>query len=217
MEQNTTFLENEKRNKNEIIPENKNTNENISKNNNITIKENINKNEIILENNINKKFPNSNINNNMSNNINDNNISNNINDNEMKYELSEKRKERKKMELKTVDVVAQELLESKDENDLKEYLFDQLQLLDQKMRINQKFQLLEKAINQLNKDHIELRKCNTAVSRALNKKVVENFNLDNKLKNLNNEVEKIIKNINYHEYMGDCYKEELNKLKENNC
>ena len=120
------------------------------------------------------------------------------------------------MELKTVDVVATELLQSKDENDLREYLFDQLQLLERKKRIDNKLAQMENTINQLSHDKLELRKCNTIVSRALNKKVVDYYNIDKKMKNLNSEIEKVVNSIHYHEYMGDCYKEELNKIKENN-
>ena len=44
-------------------------------------------------------------------------------------ELDEREKERKKIELKTLDGVEQEMLQSKNENDLRGYLIDQLQLL----------------------------------------------------------------------------------------
>ena len=210
-----------KRNYLSIINQNKNFLEN---NNNVNdANDTINNNNSILEN--------SNITNN-NNNINTNNIiektqsqqmtadENEIKNNNTQNEISEKEKERlkerKKMELKTVDVVATELLQSKDENDLREYLFDQLQLLERKKRIDNKLSQMENTINQLSHDKLELRKCNTIVSRALNKKVVEYYNIDRKMKNLNSEIEKVVNNIHYHEYMGDCYKEELNKIKENN-
>lgn len=130
-------------------------------------------------------------------------------------ELDKREKERKKMELKTVDVVAQELLQSKDENDLREYLFDQLQLLQEKKIIEYKLGQMKNTINQLNRDKIDLRKCNAAVSRALNKKIVEDFNRNRELEKLSKDIDKVIKNINYYEYMGDLYKEELKKLKVN--
>jgi len=88
-------------------------------------------------------------------------------------ELDEREKMRKKIELKTVDEVAQELLQSKDENNLREYLFDQLQLLHQKKIIEYKLGQMKNTINQLNRDKIDLRKCNVVVSRALTK--IENW------------------------------------------
>lgn len=218
MNQNNTFHEN--KNRNEIaISHNERNNDSIFKNrNNLEIKNinntntvNNNNNEIIFQNNSNNNVSSHNNIINDNNNIRINDIGDNKN-----IKLSEREKERKKMELKTVDVVAQELLLSKDENDLREYLFDQLQLLDKKRRINLKFIQMENAINQLTKDHIELRRCNTGVTRALNKKYVENFNLDKKLNKLNNDINNVTRNINFHEYMGDCYKEELDKIKGNN-
>jgi hypothetical protein len=213
----------QKRNYLSIINQKKNFLENTNNNNdNDTI-------NIINNNNNNPILENSNITNN---NINTNNIiektqsqqmtvdENQIKNNKTQNEISEKEdervKERKKMELKTVDVVATELLQSKDENDLREYLFDQLQLLERKKRIDNKLAQMENTINQLSHDKLELRKCNTIVSRALNKKVVDYYNIDKKMKNLNSEIEKVVNSIHYHEYMGDCYKEELNKIKENN-
>jgi len=193
------------------------------------LENNNNNNESINKNNNNPIIENSNISNN---NINTNNIientqnqqmavdENEINNNKAQNENSEKEKERinerKKMELKTVDVVASELLQSKNENDLREYLFDQLQLLERKKRMDNKLAQMENTINQLSNDKLELRKCNTIVSRAFNKKVIEYYNIDKKMKNLNSEIEKVVNSIHYHEYMGDCYKEELNKIKENN-
>ena len=133
---------------------------------------------------------------------------------------NERIKERKKCELKTVDKVAQELLESKNENELKEYLFTQLRLLDQQKRIDNHNELIKNrinnTINQLNNDKIELRKCNTAVTRALNRKTVECFNLENKEKKLEIEINNVKDSINYHAYIGDLYNEKLKVLKENN-
>ena len=128
-------------------------------------------------------------------------------------ELDEREKMRKKIELKTVDEVAQELLQSKDENNLREYLFDQLQLLHQKKIIEYKLSQMKNTINQLNRDKIDLRRCNEVVSRALNKKTVEDVKKNRELEKLNVDIGKVIKNIQYHEYMGDLYKEELKRLK----
>ena len=124
----------------------------------------------------------------------------------------ERQAERKKVELKTVDVVAKELLESRNEEELKEYLFNQLQLLDKKKRTDVQNSQIEEHIKKLVNDHVELRKCNIAVSRVLNKKIVENYSLDNKMKTLENEIKKVTQNICYHEYMGDLYNEQLKKF-----
>ena len=128
-------------------------------------------------------------------------------------ELDEREKMRKKIELKTVDEVAQELLQSKDENNLREYLFDQLQLLHQKKIIEYKLSQMKNTINQLNRDKIDLRRCNEVVSRALNKKTVEDVKKNRELEKLNVDIGKVIKNIQNNEYMGDLYKEELKRLK----
>ena len=111
-------------------------------------------------------------------------------------------------------------MESKNENELKDYLFTQLRLLDQQKRIdNHNEQIknrINNAINQLNNDKIELRKCNTAVTRALNRKTVECFNLENKKKKLENEIKNVKDSINYHACIGDLYNQKLKVLKENN-
>ena len=187
------------KNNNPILENNNITNNNIS-NNNIS-NNNINTNNI-RENTQNQQMT-----------VDENEIKNNKTQNEISEKEKEREKERKKMELKTVDVVANELLQSKDENDLREYLFDQLQLLERKKRIDNKLSQMENTINQLSNDKVQLRKCNTIVSRALNKKVIDYYNIDKRMKNLNSEIEKVVNSIHYHEYMGDCYKEELNKIK----
>jgi len=197
--------------KKKFLENNNNNNESINKNNNNPIieKSNISNNNIntnlIIENTQNQQMA-----------VDENEINKNKAHNENSEKEKERINERKKMELKTVDVVASELLQSKNENDLREYLFDQLQLLERKKRMDNKLAQMENTINQLSNDKLELRKCNTIVSRAFNKKVIEYYNIDKKMKNLNSEIEKVVNSIHYHEYMGDCYKEELNKIKENN-
>ena len=197
----------------------------ISNTNQLQVQENINNynnNEYIYNNN--NTNNNRNINNNLNNNINNNNANNSNNENIQERQVNNERelerlKERKKMELKTADKAAQELLESKNQNELKEYLFRQLVLLDQKKNDEQQKEKINNqinaSINQLNKDKIELRKCNTAVSRALNRKTVEHFQLDNKVKNLENEVKKVRESINYHAYQGDLFHNHLKNLKGN--
>ena len=200
----------------------RNHNELISHTNQLQVPENIN------NYNNNNEFASSNNNRNINNNINSNNNDNNANNSNPKNiqirqinnerEL-ERLKERKKIELKTADKVAQELLEFKNQNELKEYLFRQLLLLDQKNNDEQEKEKINNqinaSINQLNNDKIELRKCNTAVSRALNRKIVEHFLLYNKVKNLENEVKKVRESINYHAYQGDLFHNHLKNLKGN--
>ena len=180
---------------------------NINNNNNHINNSNINvpntKNNIINNNNNNKK-------------INEQNVENNNNNNEVVVVVDEKEKlrieERKKKELKTVNEVAKELLESRNENELKEYLFDQLQLLDKKKRIDEKYSEMKEHIDKLNKDQIELRRCNLIVSRGLNKKVVEDARLGNKVKELEKEINVVRNSIRDHESIGDRFNEALKNL-----
>ena len=129
----------------------------------------------------------------------------------------ERMNERKKMELKTVDKVAQELLESRNQDELKEYLFGQLLLLNEKKKGDNEKEIIQNkingAINQLDKDFLELRKCNTVVSRVLNKKIIENCNIDNRMKKIENEINKVKESLNYHAYMGDLYNEKLKNIR----
>jgi len=104
-----------------------------------------------------------------------------------------------------VDIIAQELVQSKNEEELKEYLFEQLQLLDIKKRNDQRINILNETINQLNKDKRDLRKCNTVVSQSLNKKLVENHKIDLRIKKLEEEIDKVKGNIKYYEALGDYY------------
>ena len=133
----------------------------------------------------------------------------------MKEKSKESKKEKKK-ELKTVDEVAKELLESRNENELKEYLFDQLQLLDKKKRIDCQYSQMREHIDKLTKDQIELRKCNVVVSRALNKKTVENVTLDNQVKKLEKEINRVNNSIIEHDAMGNLFRKQLEEIKKNN-
>ena len=129
------------------------------------------------------------------------------------YKNEKEKKENPKNELKTVDIVAQALISAKNENELKEYLFFQLQFLDNKKRNEKKIEIIKNTINQLDKDKKDLRKCNIGVSRALNKKLVENYKLDMEIKKIENDIEKLRNNIKYYENLGDNYIQELNKIK----
>jgi hypothetical protein len=171
---------------------------------------------VIDNSNINVPNTKNNIINNNNNRINEQNVVNNKNNNEVVVVVDEKEKrrieERKKKELKTVNEVAKELLESRNENELKEYLFDQLQLLDKKKRIDEKYSEMKEHIDKLNKDQIELRRCNLIVSRGLNKKVVEDARLGNKVKELEKEINVVRNSIRDHESIGDRFNEALKNL-----
>ena len=154
------------------------------------------------------------------------NLNNEINKNENKFgaknnninELQFIRKEesdikdKAKTELKIVDILAQELVQLKNEEELKEYLFEQLQLLDIKKRNDQNINILNDAINQLNKDKRDLRKCNTIVSLSLNKKLVENYKIDLRIKKLEEDIDKVKGNIKYYEALGDYYISQIKNL-----
>ena len=154
------------------------------------------------------------------------NLNNKINKNENKFgaknnninELQFIRKEesdikdKAKTELKIVDILAQELVQLKNEEELKEYLFEQLQLLDVKKRNDQNINILNDAINQLDKDKRDLRKCNTIVSLSLNKKLVENYKIDLRIKKLEEDIDKVKGNIKYYEALGDYYISQIKNL-----
>lgn len=190
-----------------------------TRNSRININNNHN-NSHIINSNINvQNTNNSIIINNNNNRINEQNIDYNNNNNEVVVVVDEKERqrieERKKKELKTVDEVAKELLESRNENELKEYLFDQLQLLDKKKRIDEKYSEMKEHIDKLNKDQCELRRCNKIVSRGLNKKIVEDSRLGNKVKKLENEINVVKNSIRDHESIGDKFMEALKHLQNN--
>ena len=154
------------------------------------------------------------------------NLNNKINKNENKFgaknnninELQFIRKEESdiknkvKAELKIVDILAQELVQLKNEEELKEYLFEQLQLLDVKKRNDQNINILNDAIIQLDKDKRDLRKCNTIVSLSLNKKLVENYKIDLRIKKLEEDIDKVKGNIKYYEALGDYYISQIKNL-----
>ena len=154
------------------------------------------------------------------------NLNNKINKNEKKFgaknnninELQFIRKEesdiknKAKAELKIVDILAQELVQTKNEEELKEYLFEQLQLLDIKKRNDQNINILNDAIIQLDKDKRDLRKCNTIVSLSLNKKLVENYKIDLRIKKLEEDIDKVKGNIKYYEALGDYYISQIKNL-----
>ena len=116
-----------------------------------------------------------------------------------------KEEERKKLELKTVDKVTEEILESKNQEDLKQYLFNQLVLLDDKKDKDGKIQELIERIDNLEKDRTSLAKCLHTIIRPVNKNTCKINKLDNKIKELNDDIVKVSGNIKYLEYMGNLF------------
>jgi hypothetical protein len=108
-----------------------------------------------------------------------------------------------------VDDIAPELLKSKNEEELKKILFDQLVLLDQKKRKEKNMEQIEQILNNLENDNKDLLKCQKVVSRALNKKIYCKSTMDMKLKELENEIMKTNGRIEYYQMLGDYYKNEL--------
>ena len=121
-----------------------------------------------------------------------------------------KEEERKKLELKTVDKITEEILESKNQEDLKQYLFNQLVLLDDKKDKDKKIQEVIEKIDNLEKDRTSLAKCLHTIIRPVNKNTSKINKLDNKIKELNDDIVKVSGNIKYLEYMGNLF---LNMIK----
>ena len=110
-----------------------------------------------------------------------------------------------------VDEIAPELLKSKDEEELKKILFNQLVLLDQKKRKDKNMEQIAQILYNLENDNIDLLKCQKVVSRALNRKIYSKSTMDMKLKELENEIMTTNGRIEYYQIVGDYYKSELNK------
>ena len=108
-----------------------------------------------------------------------------------------------------VDDFARELLKSKNEEELKKILFLQLFLLDQKKRNDKNIEQIEQSLNILEKDNKDLLKCQNGVLRALNKKIHSKSITDMKLRELEDEINKINERIEYYQMLGDYYKNEM--------
>ena len=133
------------------------------------------------------------------NNININNNINNIQDNNKEIE-------RKKLELKNIDTMAEESLNSKDEKDLKEYLFIQLYLLEIKKEKNRKILEIQNKINHLDYDYNDLNKCCNTIIKPINKRTKILNNINNEINDLKIEIDKAHGRIKYYEYYGNIYK-----------
>ena len=116
-----------------------------------------------------------------------------------------KEEERNKLELKTVDQIAEELLNSKDQEELKKYLFIQLLFLNEKYKKDKIFQKIKEQINLLDKDYLSLVKCQKTIPRPINKKKFEISELDNKNSELKEEIKKKKESIQFLEYILSVY------------
>ena len=146
-------------------------------------------------------------------NININNIRNNKieevnsrkNMNEKRNIENSKEEERNKLELKTVEQIAEELLKSKDQEELKKYLFIQLLFLNEKYKKDKIFQKIKEQINLLDIDYHSLDKCQKTISRPINRNKFKISELDNKNSELNKEIEKKKESIQFLEYILSLY------------
>ena len=145
-------------------------------------------------------------------NINFNNINNKIEEVNSRNNINEKRnientkgEERNKLELKTVDQIAEELLNSKDQEELKKYLFIQLLFLNEKYKKDKIFQKIKEQINLLDIDYLSLDKCQKTIPRPINKNKFKISELDNKNSELNKEIEKKKESIQFLEYILSVY------------
>ena len=153
------------------------------------------------------------INTNYNTNANINNINNNkIEEVNSRNNINEKRnientkgEERNKLELKTVDQIAEELLNSKDQEELKKYLFIQLLFLNEKYKKDKIFQKIKEQINLLDIDYLSLDKCQKTIPRPINKNKFKISELDNKNSELNKEIEKKKESIQFLEYILSLY------------
>lgn len=117
-----------------------------------------------------------------------------------------------KNNLLDVDTLANELLKTKSEEELKKVLLPQLLLLDHKKRKDKTIEEMKQVIDMLDIDKNDLIKCQKGVVRALNKKINSNNQLNITVRGLEDEINKINGNINYYQSLGDSYKSAMNEL-----
>lgn len=117
-----------------------------------------------------------------------------------------------KNNLLDVDTLANELLKTKSEDELKKVLLPQLLLLDHKKRKDKTIEEMKQVIDMLDIDKNDLIKCQKGVVRALNKKINSYNQLNITVRGLEDEINKINGNINYYQSLGDSYKSAMNEL-----
>ena len=156
-------------------------------------------------------------------NNNDNNNNNSIkNEEDSRINLVENKntekemeKERKKLELKTVDKLVEELVNSKDNTDLRNYLFIQLTLLEAKRENDEKIKKINNIFQELDEDKASCDKCINALVRSVNKKKGELNRSKNEINILNDKIKKTNESIIYYENIGNLYSN-IQKLKQMN-
>ena len=136
-----------------------------------------------------------------SNNKNTNKLSENskLNFFENKNKIKVNEEERKKLELKTVDKLTEDLLNSKNVDDLKNYLFNQLFLLEAKKEKERK---IKNIFDKLEEDRTNLNHCLHINVRSINKLKGELSKKENKLKELNEDINKTNERIKYYGNLG---------------
>ena len=127
----------------------------------------------------------------------------------------EREKERNKLELKTVDKVAEEINGIKNNNDLRNYLFIQLSMLEAQKDREKKKQKITNIFNRLEQDNIDLNKCKMTIIRPINKKSSELNKKETIINELNDKIDKHKESIMYYENLGNIYFDML-KIKKMN-
>ena len=123
------------------------------------------------------------------------------------FENKEKKieKELTKLELKTVDKLAEEITTINNIRDLRTYLFIQLAMLKGKKEHEEKVRKINNLFKDLDNDYINLQKCLTTIIRPTNKNTSELNKKENKIKELIEKINKVKRNIAIYENMGDLF------------
>ena len=123
------------------------------------------------------------------------------------FENKEKKieKELTKLELKTVDKLAEEITTINNIRDLRTYLFIQLAMLEGKKEHEEKVRKINNLFKDLDNDYINLQKCLTTIIRPTNKNTSELNKKENKIKELIEKINEVKSNIAIYENMGDLF------------
>jgi hypothetical protein len=123
------------------------------------------------------------------------------------FENKEKKieKELTKLELKTVDKLAEEITTINNNRDLRTYLFIQLAMLEGKKEHEEKVRKINNLFKDLDNDYINLQKCLTTIIRPTNKNTSELNKKENKIKELIEKINEVKSNIAIYENMGDLF------------
>ena len=129
--------------------------------------------------------------------------------------VKEREKERKKLELKIVDKVAEELVNSRDEEDLRKYLLIQLVLLEAKRQNDEKIKKINDIFQDLDKDKTNFSKCINAMVRCVNKNKGELNRTKSEINELKDKIKKTEESIMLYENMGNLFLN-IQKMKQMN-